>query len=170
MPDSTPIYGFTYPCPDETVSSAAFATLANQIDAKLAELNSDLTFALVRPNVQLDSGSTSQNIVAGVDTVLTLASSTYTIPVAGVWVVRVQVGLFTGSATVTSVRARIRQNGVVRHGFIQNIKNNSVLTAIPAGPIVAAAGDVITTMYVFNGAGNYNVYARLQAKLLVRIP
>lgn len=169
MPESTPIYGFTYPCPDETVSSASFTILANQIDAKLADVNNDLTLALNRPNVDQSDNSTTQNIAAGVDTVLTLPSSTYTISTAGVWMVRAQVHTF-GLPTVNMMRGRIRQNGVVRYSYTTNTEGNNPGPTFPLGPIVAAVGDVITLQFLFNGAGTMDVFASLTAKMWVRIP
>lgn len=168
MPESTPIYGFTSPCPGETVTSAAFATLANQIDAKLLEVDADRVAALNRRNVSLNGGAV-QTIPANVNTLLTLTGSTYTIPQAGVWIVRVSVNT-TSSPTVTMMRAQVRQNGTVRFEFIQNTEGDTTNPVTPVGPIVAAAGDVITTMFQFNGAGTMDVFANLDAKLIVRIP
>ena len=169
MPDTTPIYGFTYPCPGETVSSASFTTLANQIDAKLVEVNNDLTFALNRPNMDVGATATTQTITAGVDTVLTIPTSTYTISVAGVWMVRARMHTFS-LPTVNMMRGRIRQNGVVRYSYTTNTEGNNPGPVVPLGPIVAAAGDVITLQFLYNGAGTMDVFAFLSAKLLVRIP
>lgn len=170
MPDSTPIYGFTFPCPDEVVGGAAFATLANQIDAKLNEVNADLIFALNRPNVDIIDGTPStQTIPANVDTVLTLPTSTYTFQTAGVWIVRAY--MHTSSApTMQMMRGRIRQNAVVRYSYISNTEGDIPHPVVPVGPIIAAVGDVITLTFQYTGAGTMDVFARLSAKLLVRIP
>jgi hypothetical protein len=167
MPESTPIYGFTSPCPDETISPAAFSILANQIDTKLVDVNNDLTYALNRYNVTLPAVGT-QTITANTDTVLTLASSTYTFPVAGIWIVRVQVNPST-FPTVTMMWARIRQNAVNKFGFQHNTAGNVTNPVIPVGPMVAAAGDVVTTFFRYNGAGTMDVNVELRAKLIVRI-
>lgn len=168
MPDTTPIYGFTFPCPDETITSAAFTTLANQIDAKLLDVNADLTLALNRPNMDQGATTPTQTITAGVDTVLTIATSLYTIPAAGVWVVRASINTL-GVATVNMMRGRIRQNGTVRFSYVTNTEGNNPGPVIPLGPIVAAAGDAITLQFLFNGAGTMDVFANLNAKMLVRI-
>lgn len=172
MPDSTPIYGFTYPCPGELITAGAFNTLANQIDTKLADVNDDLAFALNRPNVDLGTGSISatQTITAGVDTVLTLPDSTYTILSAGVWMVKAVVNAVISPATVNMMRGRIRQNGVVRYSYISNTEGNVVKITLPLGPLIAAAGDVITLQFLYNGAGTMDVYAELNARMWVRIP
>lgn len=169
MPESTPIYGFTSPCPGETITSAAFTTLANQIDAKLLEVDNDRFMALNRRNVSVPGGSAVQTIPANVNTLLTLAGSTYTIPEAGVWIVRVSVSSF-GLPTVSMMRAQVRQNGTVRFEFIHNTEGDTPNPVIPFGPMVAAVGDVITTMFQFNGAGTMDVFATLDAKMIVRIP
>lgn len=169
MPDVTPIYGFPFPCPDEVVAPSAFSDLANAIDAKMLELSADATFALNRPNVDLNFGLT-QVINPGVLTTLTTADSTYTITTAGVYVVRVSVSDTAAPATVTYQRAQVLQNAVVRFGFTQDSESNIPVPCRPEGVIVAAAGDVITTNFLWTGTGTYTVHAELSAKLLCRIP
>lgn len=169
MPESTPIYGFTYPCPDETITSAAFNTLANQIDTKLNDVNNDLILALNRPNVDQGGSAVLQTIAAGVDTVLTIPEATYTILTPGVWMVRAVINTFN-LPTVNMMRGRIRQNGVVRYSYTTNTEGNNPGPVIPLGPIVAAAGDVISLQFLFNGAGTMDVFATLTAKMWVRIP
>jgi hypothetical protein len=169
MPDSTPIYGFTFPCPDETVSPAAFALLANQIDAALTLVNADAFLAANRFNVDL-SASGFQVIAVNVETALTSVAATYTLPMSGVYIVH---AVFTddpgAGPTVTFFRGRVFQNGVFRFGFGQSTDNNTVHAMQPIGPIVGAAGDVITLRAFFNGAGTLGVNGRLDAKMIVRI-
>lgn len=169
MPDSTPIYGFTFPCPGETVSAAAFATLANQIDAKLLEVNADLTLALNRPNSDQNSAATVQTIPANVDTTLTLVGSTYTVPAAGVWVFHVTVTAAT-FPTVNMMRGTVSLNAVPRYRFMLNTEGNNVGPVQPVGAVVAAVGDVFTTQFLYNGAGTMDVRAEYTAKMIVRIP
>lgn len=169
MPDSTPIYGFTYPCPGETISPADFTTLANQIDAKLLELDTLTDLALNRPNLAVDDGVT-QTVTAGVDTVLTLSDSTFVIPTAGVWVVWVEVRSQTSPPTLTMTRARVRQNGVVRYGFNHDAEGNNPVPCRPAGVIIGAVGDVISTQFLYTGTGTMDVSAELSAKMIVLIP
>lgn len=168
MPESTPIYGFTYPCPGETVAPLAFATLANQIDAKLAEVGADAFLAANRFNVDHPT-SPLQVIPVNVETALTSALTMYTAPVAGVYVVHAVVADDGTAATMTFFRAVIRNNGtpLFRHG--QATPGNSARPAIPVGPIVAAAGDVFSVAVLFNGSGTVGVTCQFDAKMIVRI-
>lgn len=169
MPESTPIYGFTYPCPDEVVTSAHFATLANQIDAKLLELDADQNLALNRPNVDVAQAG-FQTIPVGVETVLTSPDATYTASMSGVYVVRGSVADDPGaSPTITGWRARVRRNGVTQFGFTHSTPGNTVHPLQPTGVIVATAGDVFTIAVLFTGAGTLNVGGAMQAKLITRI-
>lgn len=169
MPATTPIYAFPYPCPGEVINASSFLNLANAIDAKLLELQADAVFALNRPNVDLDV-ATTQGIPPGVVTTLTTADSTYTISVAGIWVVLLDVSQSSGPTTVTYQRAQVLQNAVVRFGFTQDSENNIPVNCKPFGAIVAAAGDVITGTFLWTGTGTYTVSTKISAKLLCRIP
>lgn len=168
MPGQTPVYNFPYPCPDETVSPLDFQLLANAIDAKLVEVNQDAVLAANRFNVDLAT-SPIQVIPVNVDTTLTSPLATYTIPVAGVYIAHAFVNDDGTAGAMTMWRARIRQNGVVRYGHGQASPGNSNRPAIPVGPIVAAAGDVITVSAFFNGVGTVGVTCALDVKMNVRI-
>jgi hypothetical protein len=169
MPATTPVYGFPYPCPGETITPGSFQNLANAIDAKLLDLNADMVFALNRPNVDLFF-ATTQNIPPGVVTTLTSLDSTYTITTAGVWVVALDVSNSAGPTTVTYQRAQVLQNAVARFGFTQDSENNVPVSCRPIGVIVAAAGDVITGTFLWTGTGTYTVITKISAKLICRIP
>lgn len=169
MPDTTPIYGFPYPCPGEVISPLAFTNLANAIDAKLLEVNDDRIFALNRPNVDLDDSS-SQVIPAGANTVLTTSDSTYTFSTAGVWVVWIEVSITSAPPTIAWQHAEVRQNAVARFAFGADSENNNPVNIRPEGPIIAAAGDVITATFMYIGTGTATVRSKLSAKLLCRIP
>lgn len=169
MPASTPIYAFPYPCPGEVVGSAAFANLANAIDAKLTEVRDDMVFALNRPNIDRDDSAT-QVINPSVVTLLTTTDSTYTITTAGVYVFWVQVNATAFPATVTYQRAQVLQNAVARFAFSQDSEGNSAAECRPMCALVCAAGDVITTNFLWTGTGTYTVETKLSAKLLCRIP
>lgn len=169
MPRSTPVYGFTYPCAGEIVDEAAMALLAGQIDTKVNDVRLDMIAALQRRNVDDTSGATTQTITAGVDTVLTLTpGSTYTTPVAGVYVVSATVRA-TNLPAVNMMRTRVRQNGVVRFGFTQNTEGNIPMATQATGPIVAAAGDTITVQFLYSGAATMTVTCEIDVKLLCRI-
>lgn len=167
MPGQTPIYGFEYPCPDELISPLAFLTLANQVDAKLLELQADYNLMLNRKNYD-SATSVAQTIAAGADTVLTSALVTYTIPMAGLWVFYGRAFAFNATGTVNSHRLRLRQNAVVRFGQVQNTEAANLIPCNVAGPVNAALGDVITLQWLFVGSGNEDVRAVLKGKMLVR--
>lgn len=168
MPGQTPIYGFLYPCPDETITPASFQILANQIDAKLLELQADYNLMLNRNNFDVDTSSPAQTVAAGVDTVLTAASITYVIPRAGLWVFQARAFAQNITGTVNSHRLRLRQNGVVRFGQVQNTEAGVTNPCNVAGPINATLGDTITLQWLFNGTGNEDIRATMDAKMIVR--
>lgn len=167
MPAQTPIYGFQYPCPDEQITPATFQTLANQIDAKLLELQADYTLMLNRKNYD-SPNSVAQTIAAGADTVLTSAVLTYTIPMSGLWIFYSRCFAVNITGTVNSHRLHLRQNGVVRFGQVQNTEGGTTNPCNVAGPINAVAGDVITLQWLFNGSGNEDIIGVLEGKMLVR--
>lgn len=167
MPAQTPIYGFQYPCPDEQITPAAFSTLANQIDAKLLELQADYTLMLNRKNYD-SAQSVAQTVAAGVDTVMTSALLNYVVPMAGLWVFYSRVFAQNITGTVNSHRLHVRQNGVVRFGQVQNTEGGTTNPCNAVGPIVAAAGDVISLQWLFNGSGNEDIIGILEGKMLVR--
>lgn len=167
MPAQTPIYGFQYPCPDEQITPAAFSNLANQIDAKLLDLQADYTLMLNRKNYDSPT-SVAQTVAAGVDTVMTSAVLTYTVPMAGVWIFYARIFAQNVTGTVNSHRLHLRQNGVVRFGQVQNTEGATINPCNVAGPIVAAAGDVISLQWLFNGSGNEDILGILEGKMLVR--
>jgi hypothetical protein len=170
MPASTPVYGFTYPCPGETVTPAAFALLAGQIDTKLADVDLDRVAALNRRNRDSGGGPT-QTIGAGAETVLTMPSSTYTIPAgeSGVWYVTVTLTPLSTPATSNMLRIRIMQNAVKRTAYTFNPEPNSPQSFSASAPILGIAGDVITTSFIYNGTGTIDVQATMSIKKFVRL-
>lgn len=168
MPGQTPIYGFMYPCPDDAITPGAFQILANQIDAKLLELQADYTLMLNRNNFDVDTASVAQTIAAGADTVLTAATTSYVIPRAGLWIFQARAFAVNITGTVNSHRLRLRQNGTVRFGQVQNTEAANTMPCVVAGPINAALGDTITLQWLFNGTGNEDIRATMDAKMIVR--
>lgn len=166
MPDTTDIYAFRYPCVGEPVTAADISLLAGQIDTVAAALNSDWFEMLNRRNPP-DTFGTTQNILAGADTVLT--SPTYTFPVAGVYIVSASVFSLSAPATINSYRARLRINATARFGVTMNTENFITSSPNPTVPMVAAAGDVASITVLYQGTGNMNVQGRINAKLLCRI-
>lgn len=166
MPASTPIYGFTYPCPGEAVSPAAIALLTGQIDTRMSDVDTDWFEMLNRRNIN-DSFGATQNITAGVET--PLVTPTYVFPVAGVYFVFGDVFSLSTPATINSFRARLRLNGVARFGVTQNTEN--FITSAPRAtvPMVAAAGDTASITVFYSGSATMNVQGRIAAKLVCRI-
>lgn len=168
MPDTTPIYGFPYPCEGDDISVTAFANLANAIDAKLLQLQSDEFEALNRYN---SSGSSDIMVVAaGVDTVATGPDATYTIPVAGCWIITANTVTTGDPTTITSHRIRVRKNAVVQFGVRQNPETGVVYDIYTTGMLMCAAGDVISFQTLFSGTGNWTLTVDWEARMIVRIP
>jgi len=169
MPGTTPIYGFTYPCVNEPVNFANFATLGNQIDAKLLEVQADASYAVGRHNIS-QSGGSQAGIAAGVETVLSNAAAQYVVPVAGVYLTMID---FTISAvtSITSGRLRVRLNGVAAYGRTQNFEAgpNGFAWQVASGPVIAAAGDTISVAFLYQGTGTATVSSYISSRLAVRI-
>lgn len=165
MPEITDIYGFSYPCPGEAAGPAQIALLAGQIDTKLSDVNTDWSEMLNRRNSTIPG--VTQNIAAGVETVLT--APTYTFPVAGVFVVAAEIFSFSSPATINMFRVRLRLNAVVRFGVTMNTENFITSGGRPAVAMVAAAGDVASVTTIFNGTGTMDVQARMAVKMICRI-
>jgi hypothetical protein len=169
MPDTTPIYGFQYPCVDEVVNFADFATLGNQIDAKLLEVQADADYAIGRYNVSQSAGSQA-GIAAGVETALTNPGATYVVPVAGIYLTMVDVSI-EAITTATASRLRVRLNGTPIFGRTQN--HEAFPSGLPyqvcSGLIVAAAGDTISCAFLYQGTGTATVRIYLSSRLVVRI-
>lgn len=168
MPANTPVYGFTYPCPGETVDAAAFALLAGQIDTKLNDVNNDRLAALQRRNFDtFDTGS--QVIAAGADTVMTTTASTYVFPAAGIWEISLNVQA-NGAATLNMARVRVRQNAVLKFAATINPGNETSYNIDVHGPMMVAAGDTLSLSFLYNGTGSMTVSVNaISAKLLCRI-
>lgn len=165
MPANTDIYGFTYPCPGEAVSPAAIALLTGQIDTKMSDVNTDWSEMLNRRNTTVQGAT--QNIAAGVETVL--ATPSYTFPVAGVFIVSIEIFALSSPATINMFRVRPRHVATVRFGVTMNTENGILSGGRPTVPMVAAAGDIATVSTIFNGTGTMDVQARMSVKMLCRI-
>lgn len=169
MPQTTPIYGFPFPCPGETITAAAFTNLANAIDTKLLDLRTQESSALHRPRAE--QSRLGFNVVVATDTTITGAGSTYVIPADGIYIVSVTYVIDSGfSPGASGGRAIIRQNGTNRFA--------SVLHAPASGgspkqtlscPIIGITGDSITVVVRFEGtSGNLNFDMYLTARMIVR--
>ena len=168
MPETTPIYGFSYPCAGDVVDPADFATLGGQIDTALDAADADMQYALNRYNVTLIGAA--QGATVNVD--VTLTTPTYTAPVAGVWLVRAHVARTTTPTTVNMMRTRLLHSiaPALRYGQTANTEGNqSLFKPWAAAPFVATAGSVFSIIFQWNGTGTMNVQGFLSARLLCRI-
>lgn len=173
MPANTPIYGFTYPCPDDTVDAADFATLANEIDAQLLSMQDDEDWSLGRYSVQQTMSPNQAGLAQGVETVLVNAGSTYVIPADGVYIANAFTQV-TATTSVDSARLRLRRNGVAIPGRTYNNANapfatNTFTFSIPSNPFVCAAGDTISAAVLWFGVGTATVFFVLDVRMIVRI-
>lgn len=164
MPDNTPIYGFTYPCPGDTVDDADFALLGAQIDAKNTELDGLQVRMLNRRNTSVDQSAAG--VASGVEVSLAPA---YVFPVAGIWQVRGQVNN-PGFATINLLRVRLRHNVLDIPGQSSNTEGDQG-SAVPwaATCFVVAAGDTGQIRYLYNGGGPVNVNGTFSARLIAEI-
>lgn len=165
MPDTTPIYGFTYPCPPETVDATDFQTLALQVEAALVAVEADYFLALNRFNVDTSGGI--QNIAAGVATVMTTPQ--YTLPADGVYTVSYQTLPVSSPATFNALRTRVQQAAVTRFGFTSNTELNTGRQFVTSGVIVGTAGQVVRAECLFSGAGTLDVIVNISARMVCRI-
>jgi hypothetical protein len=173
MPENTPIYGFTYPCPGDPIDAASFATLANQIDTRLLSMQSDEQWTLGRYSVQLTMTPAQGAIVQGVETALTNADSTYVVPADGVYIAT-GIAQVNSTITVDSARLRLRLNAVSIPGRTYNNANapfpaNTYTFDVPSAPFVAVAGDTISAAVLWFGAGVGTAFFQLHVRMLVRI-
>lgn len=113
--------------------------------------------------------SANQTITNGVDTILTQPGSQYTFPVAGVWIVSAQIFNQSTPATLNMMRARLRLNATARFGMTTDPEGGAIAAPQPTVPMVAAAGDIASITFLYNGSGTMDVAAFLEAKLLCRI-
>lgn len=56
MPNSTPVYGITYPCGGDTINASAIRTFAETLDAALAQGTAELADTVNRPNAMIRWG------------------------------------------------------------------------------------------------------------------
>lgn len=173
MPENTPIFGFTYPCPGDPIDPAAFATLANQVDAQLLSIQDDEEWTLGRYSVQQQMTPNQGGMAQGVETVLVNAGSTYVIPADGVYIAHAEYQV-TSTVSVDSARLRLRLNGNAIPGRTYNNANapfatNTFTSTIPSNPFVAATGDTISAAVLWFGVGVGTAFFVLDVRMIVRI-
>lgn len=169
MPN-TPIYAFTYPCMTAAIDPAAFKTLADQIDAKLLDIQADSNLATGRYNVQQDMSPTQGGIVAGTPTPLTNAGSTYVAPVSGIYVVDAYTSIV--ATTVIYARLQVRVAGVAKFARSVNNDDGSPLSKtwdLPGCAIIVLSGQTIDTQMAFAGTGTGTASLHLNVRLIVRL-
>lgn len=168
MPETTPIYSFPYPCHGDLVSVADFQNLANAIDTKLQDVQGHVDWATGRYNFSQFAG-TQAGVAAGVDTVIALAGAQYVVPVNGVWLFTYDVRMLA-AGTVSSSRLRVRRNAVVQYGQRQNNANATpVEFHVPPCPLICAAGDVISSTFLYTGTVTGDVSVYFAGRLLIRL-
>lgn len=167
MPETTPIYGFPYPCLDEAVSFTDFEALGDAVDAKLLEVQADADYAVGRYNVSQNAGSQA-GIAAGVETVMTNVGAQYVVPVSGVYLTFVDVDILAVTS-ITWNRMRVRLNGVPTYGRTTNNENGFFRYQVVPCPLIAAAGDTISCAFLYGGTGTATVSMYLSSRLIVRI-
>lgn len=171
MPESTPIYGFTYPCDGEIIDPTAFQTLATQIDTRMASVLLDENYATGRYSSSTTAADQA-GIAAATETPMVNAGSTYLVPADGVYWVTAQLFIGIAAADFAAQRIRVRLNGTPLFGRTYNAATpNTIGGPTPAtGLIVAAAGDTISMAGYFNGTGPGTAFQqRLMVRMLVRI-
>lgn len=173
MPENTPIYGFTYPCPGDPVDATSFATLANQIDTQLLALQDDEEWSLGRYSIQQTMTPNQAGLVSGVETALVNAGSTYVIPADGVYIASAATQGFAATS-IDSMRIRLRLNGAAIPGRSYNnagapFIDQTQVFDIPGVPFVAATGDTISAAVLWFGVGTMSVFMRLDVRMIVRI-
>lgn len=170
MPRNTPIYGFTYPCIDETVNATDFALLATQIDTQLTSIQADENYALGRYS-SITSAADQAGIVSGVETALVNAGSSYVVIADGVYWVNARASISAAGADVSSARLRVRLNGVTQFGRTVNEDATSFVTGQinPTGTVVAVAGDTISMAILYFATGPASaINQRLHVRQIVR--
>jgi hypothetical protein len=175
VPGATPALGLPYPFVNETVDPAAFKSLADAIDAALVVRQNRVAADLRRTGCYLIAGA-GTSITVNVETNITwlnpatLSSSTLdsggmwsagtpdqaTIVEDGVYLASLQLANVHPATTVTSIRASIWQNGVLkyaeRHADDTATASNGSAISI-RGPLVCFAGDVILGRMLYTGTG-----------------
>ena len=150
MPDTTPIYGFTYPCPGEVVNEASFSTLTGQIDTVLAALDVAADDALTRPHAGVLGNAESVPVSVGT----LLPTPQVVFPTAGVWEAIAASSAGSGETTIDAHRLLFRHNATDYHGQTQNTEGNQGFRAPWAHNVfVAAAGDTLRVIDFWAGTG-----------------
>ncbi len=170
MPDATPIYEFPYPCPDDVISPAAFSDLANAIDAKLNELATQEQETLFRPSFELFG--VTNTAAAGVVKVTTGTESSVVAPLSAVYMVTAEASPQTGGVSVDAIRLRVRLAGTPFFGNTINHVNDGGLFPSPhcTGMLIATAGDLIDTDFLFTGSGNLDYRVDMTIKMICVVP
>lgn len=167
MPDQTPIYDFTYPCPGEVVNEASFSTLTGEIDAVTTTLDTAAFYALNRYNVLPVIGNSELAAVG----VTTLPTPQYVFPADGIWEVYAELtGFGSGETTINGHRVFFLHNATEYHGQTQNTEANTAIPPWAQNVLIVAAGDTLRVRYFWSGTGGpRSVTAMLSARMLCRL-
>lgn len=169
MPESTPIYGFPYPCPGDTIDATDFADLANAVDAQMLIVQGAMDYALGRYNVQ-QPVSSQAGLLPGVETILASAGSTYVIPADGFYLAAFRLTLLAVAGVHASHRIRLRLATVAIPGYTQAIGNLGASSQLTGVPIFATAGQTVDIGVTYFGTGTGTVNGmQLDVRQVVRV-
>jgi len=182
MPESTPIYGITYPCATDVIDAAAFQTFANDVDSAIATVNAVSTDALNRPAARIINFG-MQALVNGASTAaiydtevfdndgmanLGVSNDRLTVQTAGTYLVMGNTRI--DGAPIQSASVGLFKNGTINYrakegdatGFLQ------ILVGI-AGVFDAVPGDFFQAFLIYRGGGAGNAtFTELSARMVNR--
>lgn len=165
MPESTPVYGITYPCATDVIDAADFATFATDVDNALAILNDLSQTALTRPAARITGSVIS--LPTGVDTLATyiaedfdndgmadlaVSTSRLTVQTAGTYMVIFE-AIINSATTNTSAAVAIAKNGTIEYRKKDGNTTNSLMPLLVAGLFDAVPGDFFTGLGYWTGTG-----------------
>lgn len=185
MPGSTPVYGITYPCGDDTIDTGVFQTFSQSLDDALVTAQAELDAATNKPSAQVyASGSSPISIAAATDVTCTFTTEVFdndgmatlavnndrlTIQTGGVYWVgcTAQISDFT---TLSSASVIIQRNGVDfwrYKGRTLAISASAIISF--ALPMDLFSGDTLILRARWTGTGGPGNIGlrRLNASLLV---
>lgn len=181
MPNITPTWGLTYPCPGEVVGAQAFAQFNQDVEEALAALDAMEEAAANRPAVRMTRPNPAVIAAGGVTTV-PMQSVDFVVnwpnplvqqvPVKGLYEISYQQLAATGFATVTGETVQLTfTTNVSIIGRTWNNINNFTEDMHVCGTVPLNAGEAITASYSPFGTGNFTIpEAALSVHLICRIP
>lgn len=167
MPETTPIYGFPYPCPGDPINATDFQDLADAIDAQMAVIQDDMDLALNRYNVQ-QTVAAQALIPPAVETILASAGSTYVLQADGFYLASLRMFLLPVGGVLASARFRLRLAATAIPGYTQYLGNFAQGTQLTAVPIFGTTGQTVDIGVTYFGTGTATVSGGLDVRLVAR--